>query len=70
LDLSRQVFSDSWHILERISLRDRRDVLRQAFQGLRYPAVGSDPERVLVLDLQEIGDLVEQIRDLDVFHLG
>jgi hypothetical protein len=37
--------------------------------GFSGVAVRPDLERVLVLDLEEIGDLIENARDTDVFHV-
>ena len=34
----------------------------------RRVAVGAHPERVGLLDFQQVGDMVERIRDLDVVH--
>ena len=60
LDLARQVLSDARDLLQAFARGHCCDVLRQPLHGLGRAPVGPDAEGILALDLQEIGDLVEQ----------
>ena len=50
--------------------QDLADVVATALHRFRSHPVGADAERVVALDVQEVGDLVQDAADLPVVHEG
>jgi len=71
-DLLRQVFADPGDVgqIPGAHAHQFRDRLGEVPDGARGVAIGAHPEGVGVLDLEEIGYLVEQPRDVGVLHGG
>ena len=68
-DLRRQILPDPGELGQRLAARDRRsEVERQVLDRPRPVAIGAHPKRVRLLDLEEIGDLVEHPPDIGVVH--
>ena len=44
------------------------DLLRLVFDGLRRVAIGADAERILSVDLEQVGSLVKNVGDGFVVH--
>ena len=69
LDLRRQILPDAGNIQEPPPIRHTADVLGQPLHRLGRTPVCPHAKRVLLFDLQEVGDLVEETYDLRVLHL-
>ncbi len=64
LDLLREVLADAGDVGQRrAALHERFDVAAQFADGARGVPVGAHPERVRALDVEQIGDLVEDRLD-------
>ena len=48
---------------------DVLDLMRVAFDGLRGIAVGANAERILPVDFEQVGGLVENVGDRLVIHM-
>ena len=69
LDPRGQLLADAREGLEPSPRGDGGDVLGQRLQGLGGALVGADAESALLAGLEQRGDLVENPRDIEVFHV-
>ena len=66
-DLAGEVFTDPGQLRQRLAgLERRRDVEPQVAYGPRRVAIGADAERIGLLDLEEIGDVLEHPGDVGI----
>ena len=69
LDVGGHAFADAGNLQQLLGFVDQcRDLLGQAFEGLGGAAIGADAERVVAIDLHEIGGFVEDVGDGFVVH--
>ena len=69
LDVGRHALADAGNLQQLLGFVDQcRDLLRQSFDGLGGAAIGADAERVVAVDLHEIGGFVKDVGDGLVVH--
>ena len=67
-DLPREVLPHPRDLLETLLARERLHVLGERLEVLGGAPVGTDAERVLLLDLEDVRHQVEEARELEVLH--
>jgi len=69
LQIGQHPFANALDFEKLLRLLDQvRNLLRQRFNGGRRVAIGAHAKRVLPVDLQQIGSLVEKSGDSFVVH--
>ena len=69
LNVCSHTLADAGNLQQLLGLVDQpRDLLRQSFEGLGGAAIRADAERVVAIDLHEIGGFVKDVGDGLVVH--
>lgn len=66
LDLLREARADAGDLSQLPARGDGRDVLAEALDRAGALAVGVDPERRFLRELEKVGDLREEVREFEV----
>jgi hypothetical protein len=69
-DLAGEVLADARQLRETVAVPadELGDRLAQRLDRAGGRPVGADPEGILVLNFEQVGDLLETLRDVDVVH--
>src|SRR5262245_23693095 len=67
-DFLRQILSDSGNLLQRTLSHKYFDIVGQVLEARCGAAVGADAKRICDLDLEQIGDLIENGSNLKISH--